>query len=111
MSLERKLDELNDLMTKSIQIQTRIMLLNEKTFLAVNALLPKDAKVLSFTDREMNARRLLGLTLFGTITPREVKTNFRLAAKKVHPDVNGGETTDQYLALQEAQAYLLEILG
>ena len=109
MDTNKLVEELVDQGRKNQQIMIKQMFLMEKLLVTVNSMVPKGSRMLSISDREVKARELLGLNLFGYLNPKEIKHQFKIAAKKCHPDVNEGQTTDEFLKLQEAMNYLLQL--
>lgn len=101
------LEELIDQGRKNQQIMIKQMFLIEKLLVTVNSLAPKGLRTLSISDREVKAREMLGLNLFGNLNPKEIKYQFKIAAKKCHPDVNEGVATEEFLKLTEAMEYLV----
>ena len=93
------------------RILHRIMVVQEKQLLTMNCLLPADGRPLAIGDQEAKARHLLGLSIIGELKEKEIKSQFKLLAKKLHPDVNDGETTEEFINVEKAYNYLIELVS
>ena len=101
-SLDQRLASLERILFRSLEIQ-------EKQLISTNFLLPEEKRPLRITDREVNARQLMGISIIGNLVEKELTYQFKAKAKKIHPDVNNGETTEEFLDLTEAYNYLIEL--
>ena len=102
---------LDDRFTRIERILQRTMVIQEKQLLTMNCLLPADGRPLAIGDQEAKARHLLGLSIIGELKEKEIKYQFKLLAKKLHPDVNDGETTEEFINVEEAYNYLIELVS
>ncbi len=109
-SLGRQVNELEGRTAEIERILYRSYLIQEKQLLVLNQLLPESERHFSIGDRELKARQILGLTSFGPLTLPEIKSKYKERVKGVHPDLNGGSRTEEFIQLDEAYTYLLEIV-
>ena len=93
------------------RILSRSLVIQEKQLLTMNCLLPADGRPLAIGDQEAKARHLLGLSIIGELKEKEIKSQFKLLAKKLHPDVNDGETTEEFINVEKAYNYLIELVS
>jgi len=93
------------------RILHRIMVVEEKQLLTMNCLLPEDGRPLSIGDQEARARHLLGLSIIGELKEKDIKRQYKILAKKLHPDVNDGETTEEFINVEKAYNYLIELVS
>ena len=101
--LDDRLRSIERYLYRSVQLQ-------EKQLLTLNCLIPEGQRPLALGDREIHARGLLGMSVIGKLVESDIVYSFKSKAKKLHPDVNDGLTTEAYTDLNDAYNYLLELV-
>ena len=81
--------------------------IQERQLLTLNNFLPESERTLSIGSDVLKARHLLGYGLLEKISESGLKAKFKALAKKCHPDVNDGESSEEFLELEAAYKLLL----
>ena len=107
VALGRDLGRIDGRLQKVEALLYRSVLLQEKMLLAQMALIPEEDRPVQLPDAEIQARQIMGFSVFDKLTGALIKKRFKALAKKKHPDVAGVESEADFILLENAYQLLL----